>query len=402
MGQFSVAKSRRDGDLPASADVVVVGAGITGASIAHHLARQGVSVLVIEQSLHHAAGATGRSGGMVRAYDPDPTIGELALPSLATYRDAGCWASGLAPLHAVGAVTADHPAQEPALREATGQINNALSTSAYVVADQDEVAGIRLAGGAALVEPEAGWVDPAEVTADWLAQALVDGAVVCRGVRVRQVQASGGRPAVLTDAGTVSAGAVVAAVGPWASDPVPGLRPASPVRSRSIQVSIVERRPPAPPHATFVDLRTGLYARPVGSDRTLLGMPHLLWDSPIDSPPEPAHAQATVAALTVHFPWLTTAVQLNTVRGADAYVSPGEQVPGLLGGTGVPHVWCVRGWNGGGVRTAPEAGRRVAEACLADAFLDIAGQPRAGESDPLSTALVQDSPLMPYLTKGIM
>jgi glycine/D-amino acid oxidase-like deaminating enzyme len=367
-----VAKSRRDGDLPASADVVVVGAGITGASIAHHLACRGVSVVVIEQSRRHAAGATGRSGGMVRAYDPDPAIGELALPSLAVYRDAGRWASGRAPLHAVGAVTANHPAHEAAMRKAVGQINGALGASARVVAGKDEVAGIRLAGGVALVEPEAGWVAPAEVTADWLEQARADGAVVCRGVGVRHVQTRGGRPAVLTDAGMVSAGAVVAAVGPWASDPVPGLRPASPVRSRSIQVSIVERRPPARPHASFVDLRTGLYAKPVGPDQTLLGMPHLRWDSSVDAPPEPAHAQATVAALAVHFPWLATAVQLSSVRSADAYVWPDGQAPRLLSGTGVPHVWCVRGWNGSGVRTAPEAGRRVAEACVADAFSDVA------------------------------
>lgn len=372
MSRFNAATSHPDGEVPARADVVVVGAGITGASIAHHLARRGVSVVVVEQSPYHAAGATGRSGGMVRAYDPDPAIRELALPSLAAYRDAGCWASGRSPLHAVGAVTADHPVHEPALRKAAEQIDGALSASAHVVAGHDEVAGIRLAGGVALVEPEAGWVDPAEVTADWLAQALADGAVVCRGVRVRRVEERGGRPAVFTDGGMVIAGAVVAAVGPWASDPVPGLRPASPVRSRSIQVSIVERRRPAPPHASFVDLRTGLYAKPVGSDRTLLGMPHLLWDSPVDSPPEPAHAQATIAALTVHFPWLTTAVQLGAVRGADAYAVPDGQAPGLLSGTGVPHVWCVRGWNGGGVRTAPEAGRRAAQACVADAFSDIA------------------------------
>lgn len=377
MSQLSRGNSHRDRNVPASADVVVVGAGIIGASIAHHLARQGVSVVVIEQSPHHAAGATGRSGGMVRAYDPDPAIGELALASLAAYRDAGRWTSGRAPLEAVGAVTADDPVQEPALRQATRQINGALRSSAHVVAGQDEVAGIRLAGGVALVEPEAGWVDPAGVTADWLTQALAHGAVVCRGVRVRRVEACGDRPVVLTDAGIVSAGAVVAAVGPWASHPVPGLRPVSPVRSRSIQVSIVERRPPAPSHATFVDLRTGLYAKPVGSDRTLLGMPHLRWGSPVDSPPEPAHAQATVAALAVHFPWLTTAARLSTVRGADAYASPNGQAPELLGGTGVPHVWCVRGWNGGGVRTAPEAGRRVAEACIADAFSDVARQPLA-------------------------
>ncbi|HEX5568472.1 MAG TPA: FAD-dependent oxidoreductase, partial [Streptomyces sp.] len=221
---------------------------------------------------------------------------------------------------------------------------------------------------------EAGWVAPTEVTADWLEQAGADGAAVRCGVRVRAVEARGGRPVVLTDAGVVHAGAVVAAVGPWAADPAPGLRPASPVRSRSIQVSIVERRPPAPSHATFVDLRTGLYAKPAGPDRTLIGMPHLVWDSSFDSRPDPAHAQATVSALTAHFPWLTTAPHLSTVRAADAYGPPVGDGPasGLLEGTGVPHVWSVRSWNGGGVKTAPEAGRRIADAVAADACSDAA------------------------------
>jgi glycine/D-amino acid oxidase-like deaminating enzyme len=368
----TMASHRGGGGVPTSADVVVVGAGITGASIAHHLARQGVSVVVLEQSPRSGAGATGYSGGMVRAYDPDPMIGELALASLATYRDPAWWASGHAPLHAVGAVTAADRAEEPALRDAAGQINGVLDASAHVVADSDEVAGVRLAGGVALVEPEAGWVAPAEVTADWLAQARADGAVVCFGVHVREVEARGGHPVVLTDAGVVDARVVVAAVGPWAADPVRGLRPATPIRSRSIQVSIVERLPSAPPHATFVDLRTGLYAKPIGSNRTLLGKPHLVWDAPFDSPPDPAHARATISALTAHFPWLTTAVHFSTVRAADAYGSAGVGGPasGLLVGTDVPHVWSVRGWNGGGVKTAPEAGRRIADACMADAFSD--------------------------------
>ncbi|GJF33964.1 hypothetical protein KNE206_66640 [Kitasatospora sp. NE20-6] len=357
------------GELPAVADVVVVGAGITGASVAHQLARRGVSVVLVEQSPHRAAGATGHSGGMVRAYDSDPLVGEMALLSLAAYRDPGRWASGRAPLHAVGAVTAADPALEPALQEAAGRINDALGSSAHVVAGRDEAAGIRLAGGVALVEPEAGWVAPPEVAADWLAQAAADGALVRHGVRVLQVGERGGRPTVLTDAGVISAGAVIGAVGPWAADPVPGLRPASPVRSRSIQVSIVERRPPAPDHATFIDLRTGLYAKPVGSDRTLIGMPHLVWDSPVEARPDPAHERATLAALTAHFPWLATAAHLATVRAADAYGPPdGGRASGLLEATGVPHVWSVRAWNGGGVKTAPEAGRRIARACLADAF----------------------------------
>ncbi|MGW6555253.1 NAD(P)/FAD-dependent oxidoreductase, partial [Streptomyces sp. NPDC055051] len=273
------------------------------------------------------------------------------------------------PVRTVGAVTVADPAEEAALRAAARRVNDTLGTSAHVVAGPPEAAGVRLAGGIALVEPEAGWVDPAEVTADWLEQARADGAVVRCGVRVRAVEARGGRPVVVTDEGGILAGAVVAAVGPWGAEPVPGLRPAAPVRSRSIQVSIVGRGPSAPAHATFVDLRTGLYAKPVGADRTLVGMPHLVWDVPVGAPPDPDHARATVAALTAHFPWLAAAPHLDTIRAADAYGAPDGDGPasGLLTATGVPRAWAVRGWNGGGVKTAPEAGRRIAEAVLADA-----------------------------------
>ncbi|SEK91285.1 NAD(P)/FAD-dependent oxidoreductase [Streptacidiphilus jiangxiensis] len=363
-----------DGELPARADVVVVGAGITGASVAHQLAHRGVSVLVIEQAPRSGAGATGASGGMVRAYDQDRVVAGLALPSLAVYRDPTRWASGRSPLHAVGAVTVADPDRAPAFHEAAERINGELGTSAHLVADRAEVCGIGLAGGVALVEPEAGWVSPTEVTEDWLLQARTAGAVVRHGVRVLGVAGRGGRPVVVTDAGEVSAGAVIAAVGPWAADPVPGLRPAAPVRSRSIQVTILERRPPAPEHATFVDLRTGLYAKPVGRDRTLVGMPHLVWDSPVDAEPDPAHAHATVSALTAHFPWLGSARQLRTVRAADAYGGPAAEgrATSLLEPTGMPHTWSVRGWDGGGVKTAPEAGRRIAAACLADALPELA------------------------------
>ncbi|MFF9584530.1 NAD(P)/FAD-dependent oxidoreductase [Streptomyces achromogenes] len=356
--------------MPTRADVVVVGAGITGAAVAHELARRGAHVVVLDGAARPGAGATGHSGGMVRAYDEDPAIAALALPSLAAYRDPARWASGRAPLHAVGAVTVADPARGAALRQAAARINDALRSSAHVVSGAAEAAGIHLAGGTALVEPEAGWVAPAEVTDDWLRQAVADGAAVHCAVRVRAVEDDGGRPAVVTDAGVIRAGAVVSAVGPWAAGPVRGLRPATVVRTRSIQVSIVERRPPAPPHATFVDLRTGRYAKPVGTDRTLIGMPHLVWDSPVDAPPDPAHVQATVSALAAHLPWLPAARILTTVRAADAYAPApaGGTASGLLEGTGVPHVWSVRAWNGGGVKTAPEAGRRIADAVAAGAL----------------------------------
>ncbi len=50
-----------------TADVIIIGAGVQGASLAFHLARRGVKPLVLEKDFI-AAGATGRSSGLVRMH----------------------------------------------------------------------------------------------------------------------------------------------------------------------------------------------------------------------------------------------------------------------------------------------------------------------------------------------
>src|SRR3990172_6221608 len=54
-------------EAPASADVVVVGGGCIGTSVAFHLARRGEDVVLLEKG-HVASGATGHSGAIVRQH----------------------------------------------------------------------------------------------------------------------------------------------------------------------------------------------------------------------------------------------------------------------------------------------------------------------------------------------
>src|SRR5258705_159136 len=51
-----------------TAEVVIIGSGIVGSSVAYHLAEQGcTNVLVIEREAHQGKGSTGKSMGGVRA-----------------------------------------------------------------------------------------------------------------------------------------------------------------------------------------------------------------------------------------------------------------------------------------------------------------------------------------------
>jgi sarcosine oxidase subunit beta len=54
--------------MPETAEVVIIGSGIVGSSVAYHLAEQGcTNVLVIEREAHQGKGSTGKSMGGVRA-----------------------------------------------------------------------------------------------------------------------------------------------------------------------------------------------------------------------------------------------------------------------------------------------------------------------------------------------
>src|SRR6187549_1851752 len=56
-----------------TADVVIIGSGIVGSSVAYHLAQQGcANVLVLEREAHQGKGSTGKSMGGVRAQFTTP------------------------------------------------------------------------------------------------------------------------------------------------------------------------------------------------------------------------------------------------------------------------------------------------------------------------------------------
>ncbi|MGW2231871.1 FAD-dependent oxidoreductase, partial [Streptomyces formicae] len=73
--------------LPSSADVVVIGGGVMGTSIAFHLAEAGVRDIVVVERDELGQGSSGKPIGGVRAQFSDPLNIELGLRSLRAYED---------------------------------------------------------------------------------------------------------------------------------------------------------------------------------------------------------------------------------------------------------------------------------------------------------------------------
>ncbi len=70
-------------NMSETADVVIIGSGIVGSSVAYHLAEAGCTdVLVIEREAHQGKGSTGKSMGGVRAQFSTPVNIQMSIYSI--------------------------------------------------------------------------------------------------------------------------------------------------------------------------------------------------------------------------------------------------------------------------------------------------------------------------------
>jgi sarcosine oxidase subunit beta len=77
----------RSRSLPKTADIVILGAGVMGASIAFHLAQRRAGTIVVIDKDHVGRGGSGRSSALVRMHYSFPPEVQLALISLRMFQN---------------------------------------------------------------------------------------------------------------------------------------------------------------------------------------------------------------------------------------------------------------------------------------------------------------------------
>src|ERR1700685_2362265 len=73
--------------IPKSADIIILGAGVMGASIAFHLAKRKAGSIVVIDKDHVGRGGSGRSSALVRMHYSYPAEVKLALISLRMFQN---------------------------------------------------------------------------------------------------------------------------------------------------------------------------------------------------------------------------------------------------------------------------------------------------------------------------
>ncbi len=256
-------------------DVVIVGAGIAGASLAFFLVERGLRVIVLERGTP-ASGGTGLSAAIVRQHYSTRLMARLALRSVRLFqsaqqrlgRDAGYRAVGyyfLSPPDALARTLVNLQMQ----REIG--INTTLIGPADFAARLPWLNADGVAGAA--FEPESGFADPVTATNAFLDSAVERGANVRTRCPVRSLLREGHRiTGVETDHDAIVADWTVNAAGPWSA-----LLAASaglPMTMRTVreQDTVWEVRPDRPmPHQSVSNAVDAIYIRPLGERRFVVG-----------------------------------------------------------------------------------------------------------------------------------
>ena len=198
--------------MAARTDVVVVGGGVMGTSIAFHLAARSRRVVLLERS-SLCSGPTRHSTAIIRLHYTQPLLVQMAAHGLRTYREFETVVGSPAGFVRTGMLFCVEP-RERELLASNVAVGRAEGAETHLL-EADELARIdpRIVAEelAFCFEPEAGYCDPYPVTLGFAQAAARAGAELRELVSVTEITPRG----VETSAGAIDAETVVIAAGPW-------------------------------------------------------------------------------------------------------------------------------------------------------------------------------------------
>jgi glycine/D-amino acid oxidase-like deaminating enzyme len=258
-----------------SHDAIVVGAGISGAATAYHLAKAGAKTLLLERG-EPASGGTGKSAAIIRQSYSTPLLVRLARASITMFesakhelrRDAGFVQDGHC--FVVSADMLEGARKNVAMQKGLGIVNEWSEGPGF----PQHLPEINPEGIAGVVyEPHGGYADPVQATEAYVAAFQNAGGEFRARTPVRRLTRHGNRiTGVELDSGAVRANQVVNAAGPWAKPLAASVDLDLPLRAVREQDTVWQvpagRAVPKASVSMGVD---ACYYRPLGQGRFIIG-----------------------------------------------------------------------------------------------------------------------------------
>ena len=354
-----------------TADVVIIGGGIVGSSIAYHLTANGCgNVLVIERESAQGKGSTGKSMGGVRAQFSTPVSIQMSLysiPFYARFEGQLGYPCDYRPQGYLFCATSD-PQMAYLRTNFNQQVKMGLKDVRLVAGDEirklfPQLRADDIIGGSFCSSD--GFVDPYSAMIGFMTCACERGATVWKNTSVTSLTSDGtGIASVETSRGPVSTRKVVNCAGAWAADVarLAGVElPVEPLRRMLVPSEPFDEFPHTAP--MIVDMSNGFHFRPEA--RGFL----LAWNDPEETPGfktdfDVGFVEKILTRAADRVPCFAD-LPVNPKRAwAGLYEMTPDHHPILGEAPGVPGFFLANGFSGHGVMHAPATGKILSDLIL--------------------------------------
>jgi len=353
-----------------TADVVIVGGGIVGSSIAYHLTASGCrSVLVIERESAQGKGSTGKSMGGVRAQFSTPVSIEMSLysiPFYASFEERLGFPCDYRPQGYLFCATNEN--QVSYLRtNYRQQVKMGLKNVRLIAGDEirgmfPQLRADDIIGGSFCSTD--GFVDPYSAMNGFMTWAAGHGAMIWKNTIVTGfTRDADGITSVETTRDSIATRRVVNCAGAWAAGvaALAGVNlPVEPLRRMLVPSEPFDEFPRTAP--MIVDMSNGFHFRPEA--RGFL----LAWNDPVETPGfktdfDPAFVEKILTRAADRVPCFAN-LPVNPQRAwAGLYEMTPDHHP-VLGESTVPGFFLANGFSGHGVMHAPATGKILSDLIL--------------------------------------
>jgi sarcosine oxidase, subunit beta len=354
-------------DLVTTADVVIVGGGVVGLSIAYHLAKRGCTrVAVLEQNAL-GSGATGRSVGGIRqqfSTAVNVQLSRLSLQEFLHFQDE----MGVNPgLRQDGYLfLATTPEEAVYFWDNVEMQRNLGVPVEYMAPGQilDLVPQLNIADVvAATFCPTDGYGDPYAVAMGYAEQARARGVRIYQQTEVVAIEREKGRVvSVATPQGKIQTRTVVNAAGPWAAaigHMVGVMLPIQPFRRQYFMTDVFADLPERLP--MVIDFRMHFYFRREGLG-ILLGMTDVSEPPSFNTAVDWGFLEATVQQATHRCRVLERATMKQAIAGLYDTTPDDNPILGCI--PDIEGFICAAGFSGHGFMHSPATGLLIAELIL--------------------------------------
>jgi len=368
--------------LNKEAEIAIIGGGSSGSSILYHIAKRGVTdIVLLEQGGQIASGQTSRSTALLRSHYSIPTVAKMAWDSYQFFKNFESEMSTACGFNKTGLLVCGDAVTERGM-VANSQMLRGIGIPSETI-DRDAAKKIEPYLNASIFslivsEPESGYADPSMTASAFASKAKELEANIFFNTKVLGIEKNGSGYQISTSNGVVRAKKVVVATGPWSKVLFASLGINVPIRPVRHPVAIFQRPEEFSGIRTIVfDFPREAYYKPEGKHFFYTGSLAAELDR-VEIDPDNYNESVSFDEVTQFSEYAATVYPIMGTSGmylrgyTGVYdISPDQQpIIDEFSDAGFEGLYCLIGLSGHGFKLSPAFGRIMSDFVMGEKTTD--------------------------------